>query len=247
MTDLSALARTAARNNAEWCAIICRTHDAPGVFHDAAWATVHATPPFYPNMVTLDPALHDQQLAIIDDLIVGLGHHDEIGVKDSFAALDLTSRGFGSIIEGQWIVRTRHEALPDIGIESVANEDTLVEWGLAWNMTSPARTAMFLPELLDHNDLLFLAEREGHQITAGLIANRSAGAVGISNFFASSTGARAFLSRALAAVSEHFPQLPIVGYASGPELGVMFSIGFEAVGPLRVWVRPPNAAPVDNL
>ena len=192
-----ALAVAAARNNAEWCNAVVRRHAGAGVFLDEAWFTNHPAPRFYPNVVTLDRLSHEQQFTVVDDVIAAIGHQHEIGVKDSFAALDLTSRGFSVIIDGQWIARSQQPALPDIGIETIATARALTEWEHAWGQGSTTTGPTFRPELLDDTDLVFLAQRDGQELVAGLIANRSADVAGISNFFAPSADARDFLVRAL--------------------------------------------------
>lgn len=55
-TSRQALVRAAARNNAEWCAAMCRAHGVAGEFGADAWAAAVRTPPYYPDAVTLEPA-----------------------------------------------------------------------------------------------------------------------------------------------------------------------------------------------
>ncbi|HEX6872642.1 MAG TPA: hypothetical protein VF163_16210 [Micromonosporaceae bacterium] len=43
----------AARNNAEWCELVCRSHGIQTRYVDEAWVAGSRTPPFYPDAVTL--------------------------------------------------------------------------------------------------------------------------------------------------------------------------------------------------
>src|SRR5215212_2095218 len=104
-TALQARVLQAARNNAVWCDMMCRTHGIPGEFHPSIWINHVATPPLYPNAVTLAGG-HDQdtQLAHIRELIAAR-IPGAWAVKDSFAALDLVPLGFTLLFEAMWIER----------------------------------------------------------------------------------------------------------------------------------------------
>jgi hypothetical protein len=60
--------------------------------------------------------------------------------------------------------------------------------------------------------------------------------VGVSNVFAVEGGADRAWPVVLDAVHRLFPTLPVVGYANGAELDAAIRHGFEAAGPLRVWL-----------
>ena len=47
-------AQTAARNNAEWCAAVWRSHELPVERSHGMWFCPRATPQYYPNAVTVD-------------------------------------------------------------------------------------------------------------------------------------------------------------------------------------------------
>ncbi|MGW0063193.1 hypothetical protein ACWDTT_25085 [Streptosporangium sandarakinum] len=90
----------AARNNADWCASVCRSHGIPNTFSETAWHSARRTPPYYPDAVTLHPdAVPTDFLSEIDTASPGCS------IKDSFAALDLTSDGFVKFFTAQWIHR----------------------------------------------------------------------------------------------------------------------------------------------
>jgi hypothetical protein len=71
-------------------------------------------------------------------------------------------------------------------------------------------------------------------VVAGDIANRSGDVVGVSNVFAHADAKRSWAG-CLAASIDAFPGLPLVGYERGDELVIAQALGFEAMGPLRVW------------
>jgi hypothetical protein len=69
----------AARNNAEWCDVVTRSHGARGRFDDDAWACPVRTPPHYPDAVILVPDVDEPSLlARVDVSSPGCS------VKDSF-------------------------------------------------------------------------------------------------------------------------------------------------------------------
>jgi hypothetical protein len=57
--------------------------------------------------------------------------------------------------------------------------------------------------------------------------------VGISNLFGSDDPA----AGCLAAVQDFAPGLAMLGYEQAPALALMKGLGFQEVGPLRVWLR----------
>ena len=235
----------AARNNAAWCDIVCRSHGAPGEYRDHAWFTKHPTPPYYPNMVTLTPNDEARHLTVVEEIVDTIGGTHDIGVKDSFANLDLTSRGFTPIIEAKWYALTAPpRASTSPHVIAITGEAELLAWEAAWSATSPTNIRMFREELLANDDVLFVGAPDGADIsadfTAGIIANRSEGAVGISNFFAPPAIARTFIENALSVIAARYPGMPIVGYGSDAEAAFMSNLGFATIAPLRVWVRRPQ-------
>src|SRR5690242_20940861 len=60
--DDLALATLAARNNAEWCDIFCRSRGVPGIFHADAWASPIRTPARYPDGIALDRSLTGERI-----------------------------------------------------------------------------------------------------------------------------------------------------------------------------------------
>ena len=89
----------AARNNAEWCDIVCGSHGLAGRTDDEAWSVPRRSPQWYPDAVTLRPGVDAE--ALLARIDAGPG----ASVKDSFADLDLSGYGFRVLFDAQWIHR----------------------------------------------------------------------------------------------------------------------------------------------
>jgi hypothetical protein len=234
--------RLATYNNAVWCDTICRSHNVPGKFHEDFWVCPQQTPTYYPNLVTLSPttSLDPQQ----STLAAILGENKEYGVsvKDSFAVLDLTPAGFRQLFQAQWIF---HEATTgnvppetsDLCWELIGSIEKLQQWEEAWAQTDSLSSRLFLPTLLDDADIGFVAGYKDQQIVAGAIANRTEGAVGISNVFTPEQNAEQYWLGLLNQITIHYPTLPIVGYEQDESLATALRVGFTKLGPLTVWIK----------
>lgn len=228
------LVEAAARNNAEWCAVMSRSHGVGGEFGRQAWSAPVRTPPYYPDAVTLVPGADEAALlARIDTGAPGAC------VKDSFADLDLARAGFRVLFDAQWIHRPAGApaAAPDPAWEAVRSPGALRAWALAWG-GGAGDEDLFRPELLDDPATFVLAGRsaDGH-VVAGAVASRSDRVVGITNVFAREGGGDAVWPAVLNAVHGLFPGLPVVGYEHGEDLDAAIRHGFETIGPLRIWLR----------
>ena len=248
MADPSAAARAvqAARNNAIWCDTVCRAHGIPGEFHAQLWLSRQPVPRFYPNAVTFaNPVAGSAQLAHMQQLL-GESLPASAGVKDSFCTLELAPLGFQKLFEATWLWRESRpqldRAVAQVDWFRVRDADELGEWELAWNGRSAGELAVppvrvFPPALLADPNIVFIAALMNKRIVAGAIANRTDDVVGLSNVFAPDNAAARFWPGCVGAAMDAFVGLPLVGYESGGELAIARSLGFEAVGPLRVWVR----------
>lgn len=214
----------AARNNAEWCDTVCRTHGAAGRFGPRAWTSALRTPPLYPDAVTLQPdARADEVLAAVDT-------SDGCSVKDSFARLDLEPEGFRELFRAEWVCR---EAPPQRTSDwsVVTTPSALGEWEGAWGDTP----GTFRSALLADAAVAVLARYDGDRAVAGAIARRSATVIGISNLFGDDL--EATWDGAVGAAAWRFGSLPVVGYDAGESLQAARSAGFETLGELVVWIR----------
>ncbi|MGP8296437.1 hypothetical protein ACTPOK_00350 [Streptomyces inhibens] len=234
-TTMQLLVRAAARNNAEWCAAMCRSHGLAGEFGAQDWTAPARTPLYYPDAVTLVPGADPAALATrIDTTTPGAS------VKDSFADLDLGEAGFQVLFEAQWIHRpaSAPATTSDLAWDVAGDPDTLRAWAHAWD-DGNGNADLFRPELLDEPDTFVLAgQSAGGRVIAGAVASRSDQVVGISNVFALEGGPDAAWPVVLDAVHGLFPTLPVVGYEHGSDdLAAAVRHGFEPVGPLRIWLH----------
>ena len=127
--------------------------------------------------------------------------------------------------------------VPSARWEIVRDDLAQAEWESAWGRSAgdTSEDRIFLPSLLDDKDVAMVAcYRDGH-IVAGAIANRSDGVIGWSNFFAPAAEILDRAIESLATIAAIFPGSPIVGYEHGAELRNAHALGFESLGPLRVW------------
>ncbi|MFF9817719.1 hypothetical protein [Streptomyces sp. NPDC014006] len=226
--------QAAARNNAEWCASMSRSHGLTGEFGAQAWAVPARPPRYYPDAVTLVPGADAAALVDrIDTAAAGAC------VKDSFADLDLAGAGFEVLFDAQWIHRpaSTPATSPDLTWGVVSDRDVLRAWALAWD-DGGGNADLFRPALLDDPATSVLV---GHSadglVAAGAVANPNEQVVGISNVFALEGGSDRAWPGVLGAVHRLFPDLPVVGYEHGADLDAALHHGFEAVGPLRVWLH----------
>ena len=236
--------KQAIRNNAQWCHSVCHAHGRPGEFFEAIWINRAPLPRFYPNAQTLAER-SSRQIDLIREL-TNQGLPSGWAVKDSFASLDLTTCGFTPLFDAQWIYLTperlravRSASAPEVRWEIVRANRMLAEWERAWCEANhdANRARVYLPALLEDRDVAILAARRGEHIVAGAIGNRSDGVVGWSNLFVKQVGDLPGCTEgSLLMLSGIFPGLPLVGYEEGDALRGALLTGFEAIGPLRVWI-----------
>jgi hypothetical protein len=232
------IARAAARNNAEWCDTLCRTHGIPGRFDADAWVAPRRTPRYYPDAVSLDPAaLAGSILRRIDTISPGCS------IKDSFATLDLGLFGFEVAHEAEWIHREPPSSPisgpRDMRWTAIETADELVAWEAAWDVDGDSES-LFRPALLRDPSVTVLGGFVDTSIVAGAIANRTGHElVGLSNVFTTDGDLDGAWSGSLAYFDTALPGLAIVGYESGDDLSVALRRGFRSVGALRIWLREP--------
>jgi hypothetical protein len=171
-TDTRAVCAVAARNNADWCALVCRSHGIPNTTGEAAWFSTRRAPPFYPDAVTLRPdATRADFLTEIDTASPGCS------AKDSFATLDLTSNGFVELLTAQWIHRPAQLSAPDaptLHTTRITTATQLRDWQAAWH-GGGAIPDVFRPALLAEPSVLILALHDGDALCGGAVLNRSRG------------------------------------------------------------------------
>jgi hypothetical protein len=226
-------------NNAAWCDAVCRTHGHPGEFTVALWLNRAEVPRFYPNVVTLTPEGQARQ----SEAISALELPGRWGVKDSFATLDLAPLGFEELFSAQWLhfssdeKRVPAEASGARWVQ-VRDPAALSAWEAAWSGHQQGPThAVFRPALLEDAGVKFLAAYHEDTLVAGAIAYRAGGVVSLSNTFFTESHAGVLRAELLGQLLVAFPGLPLVGYEHGDELAAWCALGFEPIGPLRVWLK----------
>lgn len=228
-----------ASNNVDWYQAIFRSHGLTGAVADGIWISRDTPPPYYSNAVTV--ARHGQaaQIARLRDLDGVLERRWT--VKDSFAALDLSPLGFEPLFDAEWIWCDASDApAPDAGDitwRQVTTTGQLDHWEAAWRENgSPTETPVFVPDLLTNPTVSLFGGYRGDTVVAGCAGNRSADAVGFSNFFVGAGEEPLVIAGAIAEVAQFGAGLPIVGYLAGERLARVTTLGFRSVGPLRIWV-----------
>jgi hypothetical protein len=218
----------AADNNARWCDAVCRSHGVPTAMRAGVWVAARRSPEFYPDAVTLAPGLAAPD--VLRDVEDGPG----CSVKDSFADLDLAPHGFAELFAARWMFRAPAPA------PATTTEWTVVQRGEAfegWARAAELRGTI-RPALLADPSVRILAVHGPDGVTAGAIANRTGSVVGVSNVFATAMPAHDLWRAVVAAVAQHFPSEPMVGYERDEALRAAMACGFRDIGPLRVWMRP---------
>jgi len=221
-------ARLAARNNADWCDLVCRTHGIDTAFDQDMWVAARRSPPMYPDAVTLREHLS------ASDVLPRIDNSRGCSIKDSFASVDLSHDGFRLLFAAEWIHRSpsRGRVKPLLSWSVVRTADELRVWAAAHGGGET-----FRPSLVDDPAVAVLAARDDDGMVAGAIANRSASVVGLSNLFLRETDPGRVWTEASDAACAQFPGLPLVGYEYGASLQLAHRSGFVSIGPLCVWVN----------
>ncbi|MEU3823536.1 hypothetical protein AB0E74_28570 [Streptomyces sp. NPDC030392] len=232
------LIREAAANNAAWCEEMCRTHGVPGVFTGGFWAAPRHTVPYYPHLVTVEPAVSKSAATAFLRADSG-GRGGGFAVKDSFADLDLSDDGFSVLFEAEWIHRPGRapapEAPPTQAWRRLTTPAELAVWERTW--PGPEDTATMFPESLLATPVLFLGGFSEGRLTAGAVANASGGVMGLSNVFGPAGETSATWAGALSCLAREAPGVDVVGYERGDALAAALEHGCTRLGKLRVWLQ----------
>ncbi len=233
MTDLLA----AIANNAAWCDAVVKTHGGETATTADHWHNARQSPPFYPNLITLSADGAEAQLAAIRTLSER-DLEEGWGVKDSFVTLDLTALGFEILFEAQWLYRKADMASPasPTAWQRVANEPKLAAWERGFSQGEEPMH-LFRPGLLADRDISFFSRGKRDDVKAGFAFNRHAGVCGITNVFAPGDAKTDFLDGVIRQAALFANGAPLVSYMPDNMIGEWQAVGFEAIGPLRVWVK----------
>jgi len=213
-----------------------------GEFQPTFWATRQRTPVYYPNLVTLSPALSltSDESGLVE--LLTLPEDYPLSFKDSFATLDLTSYGFRELFQAQWIFHQAPASFSqpetaDLQWQQITSAPELQRWEDAWSRAEPLSGRLFLPALLNNADISIIAAYRGDQIVAGGIANRTTAVVGLSNVFMPAHEIERYWLGLLSQIIARYPMHPIVGYEKDESLAQALQVGFITLGALRVWLK----------
>jgi len=223
----------AVANNVDWCRAIARSHGIESHQGQDVWYCSEVMPPFYPNLVTLEPMTRVPRE--VDRLATMLP--SGWGLKDSFASLELASYGFTLLLTAEWFVRepaawTARTIVPPDAVQAANTESALSAWVDAWSETPPG-SSIFEPQLLEEESVEFLFVVRDGKVRAGIATNLSDEVVGISNAF----GEPRFLSACIRRCAELHPARAVVGYGSSAEMRGLRALGFCSLGALRIWLH----------
>ncbi len=218
----------AAAENAAWCGLVCATHGIPSTTTPALWWAADRAPDLYPDACTLHPETSAA------DVLERVAQRRECSVKDSFARIDLAGAGFGVWFVSSWVGRRSDPAVPDEGMEwrTVDDAEVLAKWAQAHGGGDVLR-----PGLLASPDVTVVSVMHGDALVGGGIGHRSGDLVGLSNVFAVWGPVERVMAATVRALTTMWGPTAMVGYESGEYLEAAVAVGFEPLGPLRVWGR----------
>jgi hypothetical protein len=197
-----------------------------------AWTSRTRTPAFYPDAVTLVPDCS------VPELLPRVDTSPGCSIKDSFASLDLAPYGFRVLFDAEWMARAPTTSQPVAAgarWATIREPDAFAAWERAWR-GDDGPPGVLLPDLVSQSRVEVIAARVGDRVVAGALLNGSSEIVGISNFFADPGGASSSWLGCIAFAASLHPGATFVCYGSGAALDAARALGFEAVGPLRVWL-----------
>jgi hypothetical protein len=217
--------RSAVDASIGWYEDLFTLHGVGSVLAGGLLSAAGPPPPLHSDAVVVEPGVTaDRVLARLD----GRAH---CGVKDSFAAIDLSGAGMDLLFKATWMFRQAAPPAAPAGWTTVTGADELAEWtGL--HDTSE----VLLAPLLQRAHFRILAERVDGRIVAGAVARLGSGIVDLSNVY-TTPGHDLDWAELAGVIGGYFPDRPLVGYERGDALAAATSGGFVPVGDLRVWVR----------
>lgn len=234
-------------NSAAWYQAMFAAHGLASEVDGRVWRSHQQAPAFHSNLVVLASNLTPSELAACVLDVEQRLRRSAWSVKDSHACLDLRPRGFTLLFDAEWLWRDPlpgaiRTTVPALVWSRVASATELAAWEAGWwgdarNETQSARARQFPDPLLASADHAFFAGRVDGKVVAGGIANRSPGAVGLSNLFSPPAHSDEAWNALVSCTSTAFPALPIVGYERGDDLVRALQAGFVSIGALRVWQR----------
>lgn len=233
MTDPRAI--MAARNNADWYAMMFDVHGLRYRRSEIAFLALDTPPPYHSWMTTLDPTAQRPLLELISQHLERPG----FGLKDAFHCLELRAHGLTEHFCATWIWADTLQPASTTGWTRITSANDLLRWEAAWkDGGSPSDQRQFPAAILGRPEVHIWGRNSADGFDAGAVANLSSDCVGLSNCFG-----RGAFPAAATLCAELAQGLPVVGYERGDDLSVALDAGFEATGLLRIWGKPVRAAP----
>ena len=237
VTDVTDRIVLAARNNAQWCDAVARSHGVVTTTDADAWTAASRTPPFYPDAVTLSPTVGEYDvLARVDD-------SDGCSVKDSWSSLDLSMEDFARLVVGEWVwldPSARVSAPEGPTWRRVETAGAMTAWVGAW-ASDPDAEAVLRPSLLEVPGVHVLAahasDAEDAPVVAGAIVNVTGEVAGLGNVFSLDGDEERAWAGAAAAARTVADGIPLVGWEAGSSVDAAVAVGCERLGPLSVWLK----------
>lgn len=219
----------AARNNADWYAMMFAIHGLNYRRSRIAFLALDNPPPYHSRMTTLDPEAGTDLLELVSQNM----DRPRFGIKDSFDCLGLAEKGLKELFTAEWFYANKIRPGDTSKWVRIESTEDLLLWEAAWkDGGSPSEQRQFPNAILEREDVAIWGRRISSGFDAGVVANFSTDCVGLSNCF----GEDAYPSAA-ALCAELGRGLPIVGYDRDDNLDAALSVGFESTGRLRIWVK----------
>lgn len=172
-------------NHVAWCAAIAHQLGVPTDRTPYAWVALATMPPFYPNLITLEPN------AAIDAEVTELEARLDTGrgIEDSFVNPSLDESGFGIGLRGEWCALQSSPVMASeflrLKVSIVQIRGELEQWTTVWGAPG---SSIFLPRILNLSDAWLLCAWQGDELASGWAASSGGGALGISNAFGNPGG-----------------------------------------------------------
>ncbi|MGH2417852.1 MAG: hypothetical protein ACRDFY_05920 [Candidatus Limnocylindria bacterium] len=219
--------RRAIDGNVGWYDAIFGLHGIGALLADGLWSALGPPPPYHSHAVVVEPSV------TLDTVEARIGEIPNAGFKDAYASLDAMRLGMAVLFEATWI--HREPGAPTAGDPSawtdVRTPDQLAAWNAGWDTAD-----VLIPAVLDRAAFRVMARIADGEIVAGAVARLGTGAVDVSNVHGVGDHVVDW-AQLTAAIAARFPDRPMVGYEHGKDLEDAMRDGWDAVGPLRVWVR----------
>jgi hypothetical protein len=228
-------AAMAAQNNADWYALMWDLRGLRYVRDPYGFRAIDPPPPYHGWAVVADPN------APLRGFVAPCLAEKGFGVKDAFAADDLSDLGLARLFDASWLWHPAKTQTATDEWEQITTPNALGDWETAWDDTLPCDHRQFPDAILARPDIGIWGRRNGAMFDAGVIAHVSDDCVGLSNLFGD--GARGAATALCAAFGQ---DRPVVGYEQGDALAQALDDGWIETGPLVVWHRPRDGSLKDE-